>query len=135
MTSSRRVCKECDGASKRPAPHPGPRCVTHHRERRKRTREAAWVAHILKTYGLTKEQYDALYEAQGGTCYICQVATGKTRKLSVDHDHASGYVRGLLCRPCNTLLGQFRDDPASFLRGAAYLVRPPAFEVIGKVKP
>jgi len=88
----------------------------------------------MARYGITPEQYWALYEAQGGVCYICQRATGKTKRLSVDHDHATGYVRGLLCGPDNKILGHMRDDPDMARRVASYLEAPPAHNIIGKVK-
>src|SRR5580765_7442294 len=91
MNSKPKSCKDC-GSTSRALKAPGPRCATCHRTRKKASREAAHGRWILKTYGITSEQYKALYEAQGGTCYICQRATGKTRKLAVDHDHATGYV-------------------------------------------
>lgn len=130
-----KTCKECGPGVNRPAPHPGPRCATHHRARRKALREAAHGRSILKTYGITKEQYEELYAAQGGACYICQRANGKTKKLAVDHDHKTGYVRGLLCSTCNKILGHFRDDRETALRVVDYLEQPPAFDIIGKVKP
>ena len=145
--SPKRVCKDCYpeghglrssmvGAAKpRPAPHPGPRCTTHHRARKKALSEASWARGIKERYGITPVQYWALYDAQGGCCYICTSATGASRRLSVDHDHATGYVRGLLCRPCNTTVGRLRDDPDAFKRGYEYLRNPPALSVIGKVKP
>jgi len=83
----------------------------------------------------SSEQYEALYEAQGGCCYICQRAKGISKKLSVDHDHATGYVRGLLCATCNKILGHLRDDDYAAARIVSYLVYPPAFKTIGKVKP
>ena len=126
-------CKDC-GSTSRALKAPGPRCATCHRERREQARERAHALRIEKTYGITKEQYKALYEAQGGCCYICRRATGKTRKLSVDHDHKTGYVRGLLCRPCNGMLGHLRDDPEAAHRAFYYLCRPLAYRVIGKVK-
>lgn len=89
----------------------------------------------MERYGLTPEQYKALYEAQNGSCYICQRATGKTKRLAVDHDHATGYVRGLLCGPCNSILAQIRDDRYAAARIVLYLMYPPAFDVIGEVKP
>lgn len=127
-------CKDCPADGRRKAPYPGPRCATHHRARKKALREAAHSRRIEATYGITSEQYEALYEAQGGKCWICQRATGRTRKLSVDHDHSTGYVRGLLCRPCNNILGHLRDDQLSALRVFKYLESPPAFDIIGKVK-
>lgn len=130
-----RSCKDCGGGPKRPAPYPGPRCATHHRARKKALREAAHGRSILKTYGITKEQYEELYAAQDGVCFICQRATGKTKKLAVDHDHKTGYVRGLLCSTCNKILGHLRDDDYAASRIVSYLMWPPAFGVIGKVKP
>lgn len=114
---------------------PGPRCATCHRERKKALRAASHGRWILKTYGITSEQYEALYEAQGGVCWICKRATGKTKKLAVDHDHRSGFVRGLTCGICNSWLAHCWDDPDMAYRAGDYLVNPPAFNVIGKVKP
>lgn len=127
-------CKGC-GSRTRKLTTPGPRCASCHRDRKRAAREAAHGRWILKTYGITSEQYEALYEAQGGCCFICQRATGKTRRLAVDHDHKTGYVRGLLCKPCNSVLAHFRDDAAAAGRVVSYLFYPPAFKVIGKVKP
>ena len=69
-------------------------------------------AHIEKRYGLTRAQYAALLELQGGRCAICRrgpEGSGKKR-LTVDHDHRTGEVRGLLCNLCNVSLGSLRDD-------------------------
>lgn len=131
----KRFCKDCPEGSRRPAPHPGPRCATHHKAVLKARREAAHGRAIYERYGLTKEQYEALYEAQGGVCYICRRATGRRKKLAVDHDHATGYVRGLLCSPCNGMLAHARDTVEVFHRAASYLEFPPAQEIVGKVKP
>lgn len=60
-------------------------------------------AHALRQYGLTPDQYDALFTQQGGVCAICK-AEPKTKKLAVDHDHDTGEVRGLLCPRCNSTL-------------------------------
>lgn len=76
-------------------------------------------------YGITREDYWNLHAYQGGVCYICIRATGKTRRLTVDHDHATGLVRGLLCRPCNTLLGHLRDSIEAAERIVSYLEAPP----------
>jgi hypothetical protein len=90
---------------------------------------------VAAVYGLKDGQYEALYAAQGGVCAICRRAKGLTKKLAVDHDHKTGYVRGLLCSPCNKLLGHLRDDPNLAAGIWAYLVKPPAHNVIGLVKP
>ncbi len=90
--------------------------------------DAATKAHrarIAKVYGIAPDDYDRLYFAQDGRCAICRRATGKTRRLSVDHDHKTGRVRGLLCRPCNDVLGHARDEPEFFTRAYQYLDNPP----------
>lgn len=118
----------------RKATRPGPRCVTHKRLRKASVSDARWAAYILKTYNWTPEMYWALYEAQGGHCGLCQRATGKARRLALDHDHSccpgpmscGRCVRGLLCSTCNKLLGFARDAIEYFRRCIEYLENPPA---------
>lgn len=109
----------------RPAPYPGPRCTTHWRERKKEVKAANHEKRVQNTYGLEKGEYAQLYTFQGGLCSLCRRATGASRRLSVDHDHATGDVRGLLCRPCNSLLGHARDKVEFFRRCILYLNLPP----------
>lgn len=78
---------------------------------------------LLRKYGITPERYDELLAEQGGGCGICGALpeTQQHGVLPVDHDHATGEVRGLLCSSCNNGLGRFHDD-ADLLRAAiAYL--------------
>lgn len=113
----------------RPAPYGGPRtplCASHDRARRRLAKAGAHERRVRKVYGLKPGEYGQIYMHQKQVCAICQRATGKTRALSVDHDHKTGLVRGLLCRPCNDLLGHIRDDLATARRLFGYLVRPPA---------
>lgn len=135
---TKRQCKDCKAenvATKRPAPYPGPRCATHHRQNKQKKSRAAHEKHLAATYGLTAEEYESIYQYQNGRCFICQRATGARKRLAVDHDHATGYVRGLLCGTCNRkVVGHLRDDPEAFARGEQYLRSPPAFAVIGKRK-
>lgn len=84
----------------------------------------------LKLYGLTPEQHAEMMKAQDGVCAICRqperyidARTGEPRRLSVDHCHSTGTVRGLLCGHCNRALGQFEDDPERLTRAADYLLR------------
>lgn len=71
----------------------------------------------LKTYGLTPEAYEKIVTSQGGGCAIC----GCTDKLTVDHDHLTENVRGVLCQWCNSGLGQFRDSEERLSQAISYL--------------
>lgn len=123
-------CKDC-GSKTRPATQPGPRCATCWRDETKRRKQVAHGRHVEATYEITPAEYDALYKAQGGRCWICRRATGASKRLSVDHDHKTGEVRGLLCGPCNHMIGLVaRDNPEVFDRAADYLRHPPALEVL-----
>ena len=122
-------CKDCvtEGVTTvRPVKHPGPRCATHHREFTKDRRVRRHDLRVQAIYGLAEGDYERLYRFQDGRCAGCQRSTGRTRRLAVDHHHGTGEVRGLLCKPCNRMVGWFRDDPATFQRLARYLVDPPA---------
>ncbi len=88
---------------------------------------------VMRVYGLPEGGYAALYAAQGGRCAICQWATGRTKRLAVDHDHQTGEVRGLLCGPCNQTIGRLRDAAEAFDRAAEYLRNPPARRVLAEL--
>lgn len=83
---------------------------------------------LLQKYGITIEEYEALYEAQDGLCAICGETPESDRwnRLAVDHCHETGQVRGLLCGSCNRALGSFKDDPEIMQRAIAYLQEQPA---------
>jgi hypothetical protein len=73
-------------------------------------------------YGITLEDYNALYYNQDGKCKICKKHQVEFKKrLAVDHNHKTGEVRGLLCQKCNQAIGLFNDD-ADLLRQAALYV-------------
>jgi len=81
---------------------------------------------------LTLDQYDGMFEGQDGRCAICRRPEARRNKygispLSVDHDHATGQVRGLLCARCNSVLNFF-EDPEMFNAATEYLRRHSAQE-------
>ena len=123
---SRRPCKSCgrNRAAKFFTSHAGTICTDCQRARRSAT---AHARRVEQTYGLTATDYQRLLAHQGGGCAICGGA--RRYRLNVDHDHATGRVRGLLCRRENRLLGLVRDDAALLRRMADYLDHPPAVEL------
>jgi hypothetical protein len=77
-------------------------------------------------FGLTLEEYERLLLQQDGRCAIC-MRRPRTRRLAVDHNHATGEIRGLLCTRCNhKILGAAGESPSLLRRAAAYLDSPPA---------
>lgn len=112
-----------------------PRCDTHTRAARKLAKANQAGRKLVSRYGMTPQQYAALYAAQNGLCAICHVARGIARRLAVDHDHKAGCGhppetgcprcwRGLLCKRCNQLIGWYSAEQLT--RAVAYLNDPPA---------
>lgn len=87
-------------------------------------------------YGVTVKQVEALRDAQHGCCKIC--GTHDPDGLFVDHDHSHcssetgcpDCVRGLLCRACNSAIGQFRDDPQLMMVAAEYVRTRGAYDAM-----
>lgn len=81
-------------------------------------------AQTLRQYGITEDQYQELHTRQNGVCAICLTNTitdSRNGRLSIDHDHLTGRVRGLLCGLCNKAVGLLRDDPELARRVIVYL--------------
>jgi hypothetical protein len=98
----------------------GPYCRLCHNARGKASKDkigGSRTYHLKRRYGITAEEADVMLEEQGGLCVICKVAPA----AHVDHDHATGQVRALLCFNCNGGLGQFKDNTEA-LHAAAYYV-------------
>lgn len=129
----RQQCRDCDKplTAKRKAARK-PRCFPCELGAKRASKARRHERLVRVRYGLAAGEYAALKAAQGGTCAICQRARGTTKNLSVDHNHQTGEVRGLLCDPCNQMLGHMRDEPASLRRAIAYLEHPPARDVLAR---
>lgn len=87
-------------------------------------------ANLAKNYGLTVAEYNAMLLDQGGVCAVCgkdepneHGRTGKKFRLSVDHCHETGSIRGLLCQRCNRAIGLLGDDPTLMRKAISYLLR------------
>ena len=95
----RTVCSACDSA------------ITH-------------AKRIRKEFGISSDDYAKKFIEQDGKCEICDKPTEPgDKRLSVDHDHVSGEVRGLLCNSCNLGLGYFKDSPNSLAKAISYLAK------------
>jgi hypothetical protein len=100
--------------------------MTHHQ----RYRTSARRTLIKRRYGLSMERYEYILMAQRGRCLICRefmqdsVTRGgrrNGRSIAVDHDHATGEVRGLLCMNCNAGIGLLGDKTDNLKRAAVYM--------------
>lgn len=90
-----------------------------YRMKKPRNRKGIWDTYNLqRSYNISKADYLAMSEKQGGVCAICQRpeqatrGTGASIRLSVDHDHKTHIVRGLLCQKCNAAVGMLDDSVA-----------------------
>lgn len=86
-------------------------------------------------YGVTPDDYEAMSRAQNGVCAICKKTENRytekhnrLRGLSVDHNHQTGEIRGLLCNKCNKGLGDFCDDLRLLRAAIKYLAQGGAHE-------
>lgn len=103
-------CRKCAGIFQRKYKEPGGAARNHH---------------LLKKYGMDIEEFEAWWVVFRGKCGICEQSMTRPEKtrgqlmtcVSVDHDHKTGKVRGLLCSGCNKGIGMLKDN-VEYLRKA-----------------
>src|SRR5579883_279302 len=83
-------------------------------------RKDAMKCHV---HGINQETLDALRAVSKGKCKICDASIVGLRKENLDHDHKTGFIRGLLCGSCNKGLGFFKDSPELMERAIRYLAK------------
>lgn len=83
----------------------------------------------LRKYGITHKQFVEMRKAQGDRCAICGGRVPRVSLWVLDHCHETGLVRGVLCRPCNALLGNAADDPAILDAASKYIRASDAYKV------
>lgn len=82
---------------------------------------------IERKFGISEEYYFSMLEKQGFKCEICKIPLedyknqGYRDFFSVDHDHKTGKIRGLLCDKCNRALGFFGENEETLLNAAEYI--------------
>ncbi len=72
-------------------------------------------------YEIRASDYELMFREQEGCCAICRKKAPKGKRLDIDHDHETGEVRGLLCGPCNRMLGLAYDNQETLLSAAKYI--------------
>ena len=102
-------CKECDHA----------RVKVYNKNNRAKVRKQQLISHRRREYGLTEEEYNNMILSQNNMCAICNKPSDRT--LHIDHDHATGKVRGLLCSNCNLGIGNLQEDLVILNRAIKYL--------------
>lgn len=133
--AAKRACTQCGKSNAVP---PARLCPTCRRANKKASAARAHDKRVQEVYGLAPGDYERLWNASKGRCYIC--GGGSTKRLAVDHDHKKQgreSVRGILCYNCNSVLLPriAKDDPDRLERLAAravdYLRNPPAHRILG----
>ena len=76
---------------------------------------------LQRKYGITSDKYEELLNFQEHKCAICPTPVNNSKRFAVDHCHTTGKVRGLLCSPCNLMLGNAFDNPEILNKAATYL--------------
>ena len=113
---NKEACKE------RTKEHPS--CIAAREKYRSKpeTKEKDRNRRLLQNYGLTNQDYELMLKGQKFCCAGCGLHQNDLeKKLNVDHDHATGKVRGLLCGNCNRALGLVKDNFETLVRLQAYL--------------
>ena len=123
-------CKSCHleyGRQRYAAPESHRRRKMNRKESKRRRAASSRKWYLKSTYGITEEQYLALYEKHNGGCWIC--GEKKDYFLHVDHNHSccagakscGKCIRGLLCFNCNTMIGHARDNVELLQRAINYI--------------
>jgi hypothetical protein len=107
-------------------------CISCRSETHKKLKEVDYTMgrkqHLKRKFNMTEEDYLQKYLDQGGVCAICGGPPNGVTKFymgnnfSIDHDHKTGEVRGLVCQSCNHGLGCFKDSPVLLQKAIDYLV-------------
>lgn len=134
LRAKRKELGLCLSCGKHPAPCDS--CRTRNREymRKKRAgipieeKKRLWLSkrhyYLIRKFGISEKQYEQMLEDQKHCCAICgskESGDKRSSRLSVDHCHLTGKIRGLLCSSCNKALGLMKDSINSLTMAIAYL--------------
>lgn len=85
-------------------------------------------SYIKAKYGITLEEYDQMMEDQNYGCAICGESCKINKNLTIDHNHRTGKVRGLLCSKHNRAIGLLEDDPEMLEKALTYLLNGESYD-------
>ena len=115
---SRAYCRQCESILQTRWARENPDKVWGNRNPEARVRAAA-NSHLKRKYGVTLDWYEDQVKQRDGNCDMCHKVPSKA--LCVDHEHATGRIRGLLCDKCNIALGLFGDNVETIKRAITYV--------------
>lgn len=108
------VCKACADARYKEYKAQNPEVV----------RQMRYKSYLKNKYNLSVEAYNSMLESQDNKCAVCKSESTNNslyKTMVVDHDHSTGYIRGLLCHPCNSTLGASLENIERLIKCANYL--------------
>lgn len=118
-------CRSCHNAMQREKYNSDPEAKLKRqiRERKRKSLNplAKKDAELKRLYGISVDTYLDIMQNQNSVCKICHEECKTKYSLSVDHNHKTGVIRGLLCNRCNRAIGMFKDNPALLRAAAKYL--------------
>lgn len=117
----KRHCHKCGVLTDQPSSRRGICVCDDCRVPRSEIQARAELLRRVRRYGLTVEQYDAIWERQGRRCGICGVTEPTKKGWVIDHCHDTGIVRGILCSRCNVGIGMLGDSEANVAKAGWYL--------------
>lgn len=135
--AARRVLDTAQAQARRAAKTPGEREAELLRKRELESarraswtpeqRASRWLRGSAVALGLDPDVIESHFMSHSGSCDICGRTAAevgvKSDRLFIDHDHATGIFRGLLCHFCNLAIGQMEDQPERLIAAAEYLLK------------
>jgi hypothetical protein len=76
---------------------------------------------LVRKYGITLKEWNSLFDNQGKVCKICGADDPRGKNWHTDHNHTTGFIRGILCGWCNTGIGKLQENPELFAKALEYL--------------
>jgi len=121
-----KVCRACHQAKGLEWRQKNPDLVRKYNEKQRakdpaKVKRDALEAHFRRKFSMTMQDRDQMLVLQGGRCLICGTDKPSGKGWCVDHHHATGRIRGILCAPCNSFIGLAKEDVSVLQQAITYL--------------